>query len=155
MSFLVISEILGRFVNAFTADDQHSRRNSENLPQAIHMQLSLNQKPFSEFFALFFKSISNSEHFLKKIGTSSLKYFPNYGLRTSDQFQNIVRKWKFQRFPNTAEIYATPLLSYFCISLGEMKLENVSLSDISNFRLFVGTLTADSKYSLLNRKNLL
>ena len=37
---LVISEILGLFVNKSTADDKYYFRNSENLRQSIQMQLS-------------------------------------------------------------------------------------------------------------------
>ena len=39
MSLLVISKILGLFVNALTADDKYSLRNSEDLQQPIQMQL--------------------------------------------------------------------------------------------------------------------
>ena len=35
MSLLVISEILGLFVNTLAADDKYSLRKSENLPQPI------------------------------------------------------------------------------------------------------------------------
>ena len=35
-----------------------------------------------------------------------------------------------------------------------IELERVSLSHIENLKLFVNTLTADYKYSLLNRRNL-
>ena len=44
MSLLVISEILGPFVDTFTADD--SLRNSENLWKPIQMKLSSEQKIF-------------------------------------------------------------------------------------------------------------
>ena len=46
MSLLLISEILGLFVNAVTVDDKYSLRNSENLPQKIQMILSKKQKYF-------------------------------------------------------------------------------------------------------------
>ena len=37
MSLLVKCEILGLFVNRFTADDKFTLRNTENLPQSIQM----------------------------------------------------------------------------------------------------------------------
>ena len=37
MSLLVISGILGLFVNTFTANDKYSLRNKENLPQTIQI----------------------------------------------------------------------------------------------------------------------
>ena len=61
MSVWVVSEILGLVVNTLAADDKYFFRNSENLPQLIQMQLSKNQKPFSQFFATFLKFTSNFE----------------------------------------------------------------------------------------------
>ena len=40
MPFLVISEILGLFVNILAADQKHSLCNGEHLRQLIEMQLS-------------------------------------------------------------------------------------------------------------------
>ena len=48
----------------------------------------------------------------------------------------------------------TGLLSYFSITLTGIQLENVFLSDMSNLRTFVNTLTADDNYSLRNSQNL-
>ena len=47
MSLLVISEILGLFLNTLTTDEKYSLRNSENLSESIKMQLSKKQKTFS------------------------------------------------------------------------------------------------------------
>ena len=66
MSLLVISKVLGLFVNALTADEKYSPGGSENLQQAIQMQLSKKQKIFSQFFAAFLKFISNFEQFKQK-----------------------------------------------------------------------------------------
>ena len=49
MSVLVISEILGLFFKAMTANDKYSLRNSKNLPQPIQMQLSRKLKIFLDF----------------------------------------------------------------------------------------------------------
>ena len=40
--------------------------NRENLPQSIQMQLYKKQKTLSQLFAIFMKSTSNLEHFVKK-----------------------------------------------------------------------------------------
>ena len=49
MSVLVISEILGLFFKAMTANDKYSLRNSKNLPKPIQMQLSRKLKIFLDF----------------------------------------------------------------------------------------------------------
>ena len=63
VSLLVISEILGLFLNTLTTDEKYSLRNSENLSESIKMQLSKTQKTFSGLLAAFLKSLSNFEHF--------------------------------------------------------------------------------------------
>ena len=50
MSLLVIHKILGPFVHTFTVNDKHYLLNTGNLTQPIQMQLSENQKTFSQFF---------------------------------------------------------------------------------------------------------
>ena len=54
------------FVNTSNADDKYSLRNRKKLPQPIQLQLSKEQKIFSQFFAAFQKSASNVKHFEKK-----------------------------------------------------------------------------------------
>ena len=46
MYLLVICEILGLFVNTWTADDKFSLRYTENLSKRIKMQLFKKQKNF-------------------------------------------------------------------------------------------------------------
>ena len=53
MSLLVICEILGLFVNTFTADEKYFLCNSENLPEPIQIQLSKKEKTFPQFFVNF------------------------------------------------------------------------------------------------------
>ena len=64
MSLLVISKILGLFVNTLTADDKYSFRNSENLRQPITMQLFKKQIFFLNFWCI--SEISKLETALKK-----------------------------------------------------------------------------------------
>ena len=65
-SLLVIQKILRLFVNALTVNDKHYVFNRDNLPQPIQMELSQKQKPSSEFFFAFLKSILNFKCFAKK-----------------------------------------------------------------------------------------
>ena len=62
----VLYEILRLFVNALTADDQHSGSDMQNLPQQFQTPLSRKPKSFSGFFIAFLKRAWNLEHFQKK-----------------------------------------------------------------------------------------
>ena len=54
-------------VNTLTAGDEYSRRNRENLPLPIQMQLSQKPKTFCSFLIAFLESTLNSKRFLKKL----------------------------------------------------------------------------------------
>ena len=71
-SVLVISELLGQFINTLTADYKYSRQNLENLSQQDPMQISLKLKNCSRFFIPFLKSTLNFEYFVKKDQSKSL-----------------------------------------------------------------------------------
>ena len=71
MSFLVKSEILGLLVNTLTTFGEYSRRNRENLPLPIQIQLSGKLKSFSHNFIAFLECTLNLEHFEKKEPHSS------------------------------------------------------------------------------------
>ena len=71
MSRLVISEILGLFVNTLTGDDKYSLRTSESFWQTIQVQLSKKLPTFSHFFISFLKSTSNYQSFQKKMTLTS------------------------------------------------------------------------------------
>ena len=49
-----------------TADDKNYPLNTDNLTEAIQMQLYQKQKTFSEFFLAFLKSLWNFKKFPKK-----------------------------------------------------------------------------------------
>ena len=55
MSALVISEILGVFVNTLTADDKYFRRNMHSFPQQFQTPLCQKGKTFCGFFIVFRK----------------------------------------------------------------------------------------------------
>ena len=62
----MVSKILGRFLNTWTADDKYSLRKSGHLRQPIQMQLCKKQKTFYQVFRPLLKSTSNFQHFRKK-----------------------------------------------------------------------------------------
>ena len=66
-SLLVIHKIQRLFVNTLTANNKHSVLNRDILAQRIQMQLSQQQKTFSELFFAFLKSKFNYKHFLIKM----------------------------------------------------------------------------------------
>ena len=59
-------EIIGLFVNTWTADYKYPVKEFENLPFPIQIKLSQEKKTFSQFFIAFMESPSNFEHFQKK-----------------------------------------------------------------------------------------
>ena len=89
-SLLVICQISGLFPNTLSAYCKCSLFNRGNLTQPIQMKVSQKQKTFSQFFAAFFKSPVNFEHFQKKKKRlSSLRYFRNYRLRNTWLHQSV------------------------------------------------------------------
>ena len=50
MSVLVISGIIGYFVNTLTEDEKYSLRNRTNLPQSIQIKLSVKEKKCLSIF---------------------------------------------------------------------------------------------------------
>ena len=66
MGFLLTCQILGLLVNTLSADEKYSLLNRDNLTIRIQTRLSQKQKTFSGFFASFFKSRGNFEHFDKE-----------------------------------------------------------------------------------------
>ena len=62
----MINKILRLFVNTLTVNDKHYQLNRGNLTQPIQMQLSEQQKTFSEFFFAFLICILNFQHLPKK-----------------------------------------------------------------------------------------
>ena len=67
----MIYKLLRLFVNTLTANDKHYLLNRDNLTPPIQMQISHQQKTFSQFFLAFSQSILNFKHFPKKDDTHS------------------------------------------------------------------------------------
>ena len=58
------------------------------------------------------------------------------------------------RGTNTNEIRTAAISPYLLITLKASESKNVSLSDMQNLNTLFNTLTADDKFSFLNRGNL-
>ena len=69
--------MLTLFVNTLTANGKYSLLSTDNLIQTIQMDLSQNEKTFSEFFRAFFNCTSNFESFQKKM-TVIARVFPKF-----------------------------------------------------------------------------
>ena len=80
-SLLVISEILGLFVDTLTSDDKCSFSKREISQQEIQMQLFEKSK-FLINFLLYFWNLHHILNTLEKRLASELKYFRNYWLRS-------------------------------------------------------------------------
>ena len=101
-SLLVICNMLWLFVNTLTVDYKYSVLNRVNLKRQIHMQLSKKRKIFSQFFSALLKSKLNLQHFQKKIWSSWLMYFQNYGL-AKRRLDNYLKS-AFSKYPSTSNM---------------------------------------------------
>ena len=71
-SALVISKILGLFVNTLTAEYMYSGRNMQSFTQQVSDAIISKTKDFFWIFFAFLKSTWNGEHFQKKGESSCL-----------------------------------------------------------------------------------
>ena len=134
-TLLVICQILGVFLNALNENDKYSVLNQDNLTQPIQIQLSRKEKKFSKFFPKFSKARLNLEHFQRNRWHSS---------STSEM-----------KLPKTIEIWMQHLYYLYWSSWRLLSWKKSLLVICKILGLFVNTLTADEKYSLLNRDNLM
>ena len=134
-TLLVICQILGVFLNALNENDKYSVLNQDNLTQPIQIQLSRKEKKFSKFFPKFSKTRLNLEHFQRNRWHSS---------STSEM-----------KLPKTIEIWMQHLYYLYWSSWRLLSWKKSLLVICKILGLFVNTLTADEKYSLLNRDNLM
>ena len=141
MPLLVISEILGLFINTLTADVQYFLPNTEYLLEPIKIQLS-KEKSFFLNFLLYFWNLHQILNSLKKEGEQHSLCIseivecerPDYlnvwkdpiqnTLQTVDMLNGLEHWWNLK----------DSVFIIFFIIVGEIKLEYVSLSDIWNHR---------------------
>ena len=159
MSLLVISEILGLFVNTLTADDKYSLYNSKNLQQPIEMKLSKKERTFSQYCTQFLHQILKT---LRKKMTLIAYVFPK--LWTA---KNVVRKmpkkprfgisFKSQHAKGSQTLLTFRRRHFFHIFLSLLEKNSWKMSLLAiyeNLQLFVNTLAVADKYFLRNSENL-
>ena len=145
-----------------SADGKHSLLNRDNLMQPIQMQVSQKQKTFSVFFTGFLKSNLNFEHFQQKKMRLIAHIYPK--LRSP---KNLVRSMLIKSrlkgsFPKQDGKCAQTLLKFAWRNLYQIQwwisrqltFKRPLLVICKIWRLFPNTLSADGKYSLVNRDNL-
>ena len=160
-SLLVTCKISRLFPNTLSTDGKYSLLNRDNLTQSTQMQLSGKKFFFSTSFSAFLKSSWNFEHFLKKV-TLITDIFPQ--LRTQkDLVRSMFKKSNFKGFFNqqhgkcaqTLLKCQGQLLWHIYWSLfRQLSYKKSPLVIWKISTLFINTLSAVGKYSLLNRDNL-
>ena len=141
MPAFVKIESLGPSFNTLAADDKYSRRNMQNFQQQLQTALSQKQEIFSRIFIAFIKPTLNLEHLIKKCESHSFSISQSidserggYLNVQSALLQKTFRQSTCSGVPNTVKISTTSLLSYCSMNMRKIKLKNVSLSEIWNFR---------------------
>ena len=160
-SLLLICKILRLFVNTVTAVDKYSLLNRDKLTQPIQIQLSQKQKNSSNFLSRFLKSSLNFERFKKKddphcwrisIKKRTLKHVVR-SMSKKSCFRGLFQK-KHGKLVETLLKSERQYLYYNHWSISwKLTYEKSLLVIFKILRLFVNTLTADDKYSLLNIDN--
>ena len=158
---LVICKISRLFPKTLSPDGKYSLLNRDNLTQPIQMQLSRKQKSFSDFFSAFLKS---NWHFgcLKEKMTLIGDVFPKLQppknvVRSTSKKSRLRGSFEKQhgKCAQTLLKCQGQLLGWIYWSLWRPLSYKKSLLVICKIsRLFPNTLSADGKYSLLNRDNL-
>ena len=125
------------------------------------MQLSQKQKNFSGFFSAFLKSTSYFEHFRQKDdphswcisqNTDSVKQVGSISNRS--RFRWPFKKQYGKRAKTLLKSERQHLYHIYWSLWKQLSFKKCPLEICKLLRLFVNTLTADDKYSLLNRDNL-
>ena len=149
------------FVDILTADNKYSLLNRDNLTQPIQMQFSRKQKTFSQFFCAFLKYSLNFEHFQKKM-TLIAEVFPNLrspknnvrSMSIKSRFKGSFKK-QHGKCAQTLFKFAWQNLYHIYWSLWrQLTFKKFLLVICKISTLFPNTLSADGKYSPLNRDNL-
>ena len=160
-SLLVICKFLRLFLNTLTSHHKNFLLNRENLRQTLQMQLSQKQKTFSQFFLHFWKVDKILNSFKLKMLLiadvfSKLRTPKNVVKQISKKspFRGPFDK-KHVKGDRTLLKSERHNLYHIYLSLSRHLSCKKSLLVICKYlRLFLNTLTADHKYSLLHRDNL-
>ena len=160
-SLLVICEISKLFPNTLGSDIKYSLLDRDNLVQWIQMFLSQKQKTFSQFFSSFLKSSINLERFRKKDDPHS--WCISEIMDSQIMVSSMPKKSRFRgsakkqhgKCSQTLFKFEGELLYHVYWPLGKKLPYKKSLLVICKIlKIFLNTLSADRKYSLLDRDNL-
>ena len=153
---LLTWKILGLLLNTLGAGEKYPVFNRDNLTIAIQMILS-QKKIFSAFFALFFKSRLNFEHFEKKDDPHS------FCISEITDCENVVRKSRFRgcfdkqygkRWKKLFKSSSHHLYDIHWSLPRNFSWKKSLLLTYKTLGLLVNTLAADEKYRVLNTENL-
>ena len=157
-SLLVTRKISRLFRNTESADGKYSLLNRDKLMQPIQMQLSRKEKTFSDCFLHFWNHVEILSIFKKKM-TLIADGFPK--LRTQKNVvRSISKKSRFKgSFGKQHGKRPEILLKFACQHLydiywllsRQLTCKKSLLVTIKISRLFPNTVSADGKYSLLNK----
>ena len=160
-SLLVTFKISRLFPNTLSADGKYSPFKRDNLTQPIQMQLSRKQKSFSDFFSAFLKS---NWHFgcLKEKMTLIGDVFPKLQppknvVRSTSKKSRLRGSFEKQHgkcVQTLLKCQGQLLYHIYWSRWKELIWKKSLLVTCKISRLFPKTLSADGKYSLLNRDNL-
>ena len=161
-SLLLIWKMSRLFPNTLSADGKYSLLNRDNLTQPIQMQLSRKQKTFSVFFSAFLKSNLNFKHIQKKRMTLIAEVFPKLrppknlvrSMSQKSRFKGSFGKQHGKRDQRLLKFVWQHLYQIYWSLWGIMTCKKSLLVTCKISRLVPNTLSADGKYSLLNRDNL-
>ena len=145
-----------------SAISKYSLLKRYNITQPIRMQLSQKQKPFSEWFSAYFKSSLNFEHFEKKKMTLTPYSFLSWrspknvvrSMSKKSSFRTPLEKQDGKRFPTLLKSERQHLHHIYWSMGTQLSLRKSLLLICKVLRLFVNTLSAVDKYSLLYRYNI-
>ena len=135
-SLLVICEVLRMFVNILTADDEYSLLNTDNLNAIISDTKNIFLICFC-ILEIYLKTWT----FSKKTWPSYLMCFRNYGFQKT--WLNKSLKRPFSENPSTSnmvssqetfEIWTAPPLPHLLITLQDIELKKISVSNMPNLR---------------------
>ena len=159
---LVIWKISRLFPNTLSSDGKYFVFTRDNLTQPIQMQLSRKQKTFSHFFSAYLKFILNFEHFQRKkmslIADVFLKLRTQKNLVRSisknSGLKGSFRKQHGKRAQTLLKFAWQHLYDNYSLVWSQLSYKKSLLVICKISRLFPNPLSAEGKYSLLNRDNL-
>ena len=160
-SLLLKCKILVLLINRLAADEKYPVLNKDNLTIPIQMQLSKQQKTFSQLFLAFWKSSSNFKHFQQKDGChrfciSEISDFKNVVISMSknSRFRGPFDKQHGKRYRSLLKCGSQHLFHIYWSLSSQLSWKKSLLLTCEMLALLVNTLAADEKYPVFNRDNL-